>query len=522
LLSIVLPLNKEVNTCSFNILFGQLCYDFNMNIELMVLLISLGLISILLFAPIGADKAYISWSIVLLSAFVSALSVIFVSSLLTLIIGISFVWGLINNARLATHRRDSTNRLSKVRVGWLSFLTLIAILSVLNVFLNDEAVIIILSIISLIASAMMLIFALYHAFSYSIGSTSPIAPDSRPTLTLAYPARNETHAIEETLVSAVACEYPKLEILVIDDCSQDRTPQIIRNFAHDGVRFIEGSSPSDNWLGKNAAYRSLADEASGDFLLFSGIDVKLSPQSINKLVDYALKNNLDMLSVMPQRIHFDFLANFLQTTRYYFQYVLPWELFPISPVLSSLWLIKRETLSALGGFEAFPNTVVPERHFANALSAEGKYRFVVSDSSLGVTTRKRTSSQLETAIRTLYPMLDENPITTFLTSLSLLLILVTPFILSGLYLLGFDILVGKFALISAMLLTLSNLVVYTRFNASSWFIGLFNFPFIMISESVLLQISMIKYEFSKVCWKDRNICIPVLNPPLHRQRKNPI
>jgi hypothetical protein len=65
----------------------------------------------------------------------------------------------------------------------------------------------------------------------------------------------------------------------------------------------------------------------------------------------------------------------------------------------------------------------------------------------------------------------------------------------------------------------TNLIVYTRFNASTWFIGLLNFPFIVLLEAGLVQLSMIKYEFSKVVWKERNICIPVLNPPLKRQRK---
>ncbi len=488
----------------------------------MVILALIVVISLLILVTKKPPPAWLNWFVVILSGFSTILSVMLVNSLLTLIICLFFVWALISNIRLLTSRRQSTNRLYAVRQGWLTFLALVTFFSTLNIFLDNQSFIVILSFLSVVSAVLMLVFTFYHAFSYSTGHVDLLNAEKLPTLSLAYPARNETHALRDTLKQAVDSDYVKLEILVIDDCSQDRTPQIIRDFAHEGIRFVEGSDPSDSWLGKNAAYRTLAEEASGDYILFSGVDVRLAPRSIDKLVAYALKNDLEMVSVMPQRVNFDFLANFLQTTRYYFQYVLPWELLPINPVLSSLWLIKRDSLKKLGGFEAVPATVVPERYFANSLAVDDKYHFLVSDSNLGVTTRKKPSSQFETATRTLYPMLGNNPLLALLVSLSLLSLFVLPFILVTLDMLGFEIMVSSFALISAALLTLSNLVVYTRFNAASWFIGLFNFPFIISLETVLVQWSMVKYEFSSVTWKDRNICIPVLNPPLRRQRKNPI
>ncbi|HEY5441923.1 MAG TPA: glycosyltransferase, partial [Candidatus Saccharimonadales bacterium] len=70
-----------------------------------------------------------------------------------------------------------------------------------------------------------------------------------PTLTVALPARNETSDLEACLQSLTASTYPKLEILVLDDCSQDkRTPGIIRDFAHAGVQFIAGAVPPEHWL----------------------------------------------------------------------------------------------------------------------------------------------------------------------------------------------------------------------------------------------------------------------------------
>src|SRR5258708_23758653 len=99
-----------------------------------------------------------------------------------------------------------------------------------------------------------------------------ISDHDLPTLTVAIPARNETDDLEACLTSLVASNYPKLEILVLDDCSQSRrTPEIIRSYAHAGVRFVEGKSPERNWLAKNQAYQQLFEEANGELLLFAGV-----------------------------------------------------------------------------------------------------------------------------------------------------------------------------------------------------------------------------------------------------------
>src|ERR1700722_1166058 len=48
-----------------------------------------------------------------------------------------------------------------------------------------------------------------------------------PSLSVAIPARNETQDLEDCLRSLIASDYPKLEILVLDDSSQEkRTPEI--------------------------------------------------------------------------------------------------------------------------------------------------------------------------------------------------------------------------------------------------------------------------------------------------------
>ncbi len=77
-----------------------------------------------------------------------------------------------------------------------------------------------------------------------------------PTVSVLIPARNETVNLEECLSSLLLSDYPKLEIIVLDDCSVSKhTSDIIKNYAHAGVRFLAGNVPSNDWLAKNYAYQ---------------------------------------------------------------------------------------------------------------------------------------------------------------------------------------------------------------------------------------------------------------------------
>ena len=63
--------------------------------------------------------------------------------------------------------------------------------------------------------------------------------------------------MNDCLERVVASTYPKLEIIVLDDHSQDNTSALIKSFAHKGVRFVEGTKLPEGWLGKNHALQLL-------------------------------------------------------------------------------------------------------------------------------------------------------------------------------------------------------------------------------------------------------------------------
>lgn len=365
-----------------------------------------------------------------------------------------------------------------------------------------------------IAFIMQALWTLRHYNLPAAKTSLPLA--KLPTVTLAIPARNETAALTETLQHAVASDYPKLEIIVLDDCSQDTTSQLVRSFAHDGVRFVQGEVPADGWLGKNQALELLARHANGEYIIFTGVDTHLAPQSITAMIQYALGHNSSMISVLPQwraGLHW---SSFAASLRYYWQIVLPVTRHRI-PVASQCWLMRADALRHLGGFAAVRHKIVPEGSFARRLFAVGMYRFVVSDAALGVTTAKKWYSQNETAMRFLYPTFKRQPLYTLMGTLMLAGALLGPFVLLGVSIVNEALQMWIWpAACACALLLLSYVLVVVRTHPGIWLVTLFGYPVSLLQELVLMVLSMMAYEFGEVNWKGRNVCYPVIMPQGYR------
>jgi len=332
-----------------------------------------------------------------------------------------------------------------------------------------------------------------------------------PTVTVAIPARNETADLEECLRSILANNYPKLEVLVLDDCSQDKTSDIIKAFAQDGVRFIKGQEPLERWLAKNQAYDRLADEANGELLLFCGVDVRLGPDAIRALVSTLLSRKKDMISVLPRRLVSDPLSTLIQPMRYWWELALPRRTFNRPAVLSTCWLIRRKSLQKLGGFEAVNHAIIPEGYFARELVKSDGYSFIRADNVLDVQTRKNVRDQLETAIRTRYPQIRRRPEMALLLTLIQTLFLIGPFAVAATaFWLGLQA-PQTLALAACVLLVLTHVSIVQASDPPNVLTALFTFPLACLAEVVLGYTSMFKYEFSTVDWKGRNVCIPVMH-----------
>lgn len=338
----------------------------------------------------------------------------------------------------------------------------------------------------------------------------PFADRDLPTVTVAIPARNEDEQLESCLRSILASDYPKLEVIVLDDCSQDKTPDIIRGFAHDGVRFVSGEDPQPTWLAKNQAYNRLTEEASGDIIVFCGVDIRMEPETMRTLITGMLQKKKRMMSIMPHNEQYS--PSSAQIMRYFWELALPRRMFNRPPVLSSCWLIYRSDLARLGGFAAVSRSISPEAFFARSLIRSDGYSFLRSNTNLSLASRKTGAEQYNTAIRTRYPQLHRRPEMVCLFSLAALAFLLAPFVLMVIGFWGWFSALFEFGWIftAALLVILYRVLEFAAFPRNPWIILSF-FPYVVAADLVRLHISMWKYEFSEVIWKGRNICLPTMH-----------
>jgi glycosyltransferase involved in cell wall biosynthesis len=442
-------------------------------------------------------------------------------NILSSIIGLLTIYRVINLERL-THRKHQDDhiyhlaRRSSLVLSGLQLAALCCLLLVQSMSLNPNVWLIGLAALDILGAVVL-------ALTIDRQGRVTLAPNNltgragldMPALTVAIPARNETADLEACLQTLVKSSYLKLEILVLDDCSQNlHTPEIIRQFAHDGVRFIAGSVPPDNWLAKNFAYKQLLDESNGELVLFCGVDARFEPNALTAIVETMLDRRKTMLSVMPRNLvpaRFKLEALLVQPGRYAWELALPRRWLDRPPVLSSCWVAQRHMLNEAGGFAAVTRAILPERYFARyaALHHDG-YSFLQSGEQLGLASAKGFDEQRATAVRMRYPSLHRRIELTALVSIVECLLLVWPYI--GLV----DSLIRRqwsFACIDAssclmLSYTYSQIVRITY--QRPLLRALWLFPFAAIYDVALLNYSLWRYEFDEVIWKGRNVCIPVM------------
>lgn len=331
-----------------------------------------------------------------------------------------------------------------------------------------------------------------------------------PTLSVAIPARNETSELTESLHALLKSDYPKLEILVLDDCSQDKTSDIIRSFAHKGVRFVKGTEPREGWLAKTQAYSQLLENASGDYVLFCGVDVRFGKGTLRNLMNSMLTHELSMISVLPNRsVHND--KNFLlQPMRYWRELAIPRVGRKFPPALSTCWIAQKHSLKKLGAFDGLRQAIRPEYFIARYFDQRGLYKFIRANKDLEISSAKTHGAQWQTAIRTRYPELRRRPEAIMFSIVSLVFFLLGPIAISIYSIMIFDGVLFLITSISVWSLLIVNSLVYFMTTGAKNLQPIIIFPLSVVLEIIAVFYSMWAYEFSSVVWKGRNICLPVL------------
>jgi cellulose synthase/poly-beta-1,6-N-acetylglucosamine synthase-like glycosyltransferase len=159
---------------------------------------------------------------------------------------------------------------------------------------------------------------------------NPVRPAGYPRVSIIVPARNEEESIEKALNTLLALDYDNYEVIAIDDRSEDLTGAIMdrvsksayfenlqiqnphppaKNAGRMGhpqsspiLRVIHHRELPAGWLGKTHAMWTAANEASGEWLLFTDADVMFKPDSLRRAIAYAEQARADHVVLFPRMI----------------------------------------------------------------------------------------------------------------------------------------------------------------------------------------------------------------------------
>jgi Glycosyl transferase family 2 len=127
----------------------------------------------------------------------------------------------------------------------------------------------------------------------------PITGTAVPRISLLFAARDEEEKLPGALATLAEIDYPELEIIGVDDRSEDATGDILDQFAasHPRFRAIHVKELPTGWLGKPHALQQAYEAANGEWLLFTDADVRFKVDALRRAMTMASERKLDHLSL---------------------------------------------------------------------------------------------------------------------------------------------------------------------------------------------------------------------------------
>lgn len=132
----------------------------------------------------------------------------------------------------------------------------------------------------------------------------PADPTSIPRVSLLIPARDEEDSIGAAVESALLSRGVDLEVIVLDDHSQDATAARVRDLAARDPRVrLEPAPPlPGGWCGKQHACAVLARHARFDVLAWIDADVRLAPDALARMAGLLARGPAALISGIPRQI----------------------------------------------------------------------------------------------------------------------------------------------------------------------------------------------------------------------------
>jgi len=227
---------------------------------------------------------------------------------------------------------------------------------------------------------------------------NPVMPAGNPRVSIIVPARNEEETIAASLATLLALDYDNYEVIAVNDRSTDRTGQVMEDvmknshpsprsgqafpqgtleMGHPSLRVVHHRELPVGWLGKTHAMWTAANQATGEWLLFTDADVLFKADSLRRALAYAEAEKADHVVLFPRMImkrpgEFMMIAFF--QTMFVFGH-RPWKVADPTTQdhmgVGAFNLIRRNVYEAVGTYEALRMEVLDDMKLGKVVKQSG-------------------------------------------------------------------------------------------------------------------------------------------------------
>jgi 1,2-diacylglycerol 3-beta-glucosyltransferase len=208
-----------------------------------------------------------------------------------------------------------------------------------------------------------------------------LSDDELPTATVIVAARNEESNIKRCLISLGKLEYPegKLEVLIVDDRSTDRTGEIIDEFISERENFhkIIPDEPKGKMVGKVNALATAIREANGQIILTTDADCVVKPFWVKTIASF-YQNDVGMVDSFTTQLANNSFGGMQAIDFIYLLLVGGGTInlgIPISCIGNNM-SFRKKAYDEIGGYEALPFSVTEDFTLLRAIYKLKKYKIL--------------------------------------------------------------------------------------------------------------------------------------------------
>lgn len=133
-----------------------------------------------------------------------------------------------------------------------------------------------------------------------LSGAAPVSSSDAPLISIIFAARDEAEKLPEALATLLAQDYPRYEVIAVNDRSQDQTLSILHQFERTShrMRVTNVDTLPPGWLGKPHALVAGFEQSRGEWIVFTDADVHFKPDVLSRAITLAQERKWDHMSLL--------------------------------------------------------------------------------------------------------------------------------------------------------------------------------------------------------------------------------